>query len=64
MKVNVDVLVLNQVRSQANSVAIINQGKVSENQYQTYTGHDVSITKIYNSNVQIYVMQNSYTKIF
>lgn len=36
MKVNVDVLVLNQVRSQANSVAIINQGKVSENQYQTY----------------------------
>lgn len=36
MKVNVDVLVLNQVRSQPNSVAIINQGKVSENQYQTY----------------------------
>lgn len=36
MKVNVDVLVLNQVRSQPNSVVIINQGKVSENQYQTY----------------------------
>lgn len=36
MKVNVDVLVLNQVRSQPNSVAIINHEKVSENQYQTY----------------------------
>lgn len=36
MKVNVDVLVLNQVRSQPNSAAIINQWKVSENQYQTY----------------------------
>lgn len=61
MKVNVDVLVLNQVRSQPNNQS---RESVRKSISNLYTGYDVSNTKIYNSNVQIYVMQNSYTKIF
>lgn len=61
MKVNVDVLVLNQAEFSGDNQS---RESVRKSISNLYTGHDVSNTKIYNSNVQIYVMQNSYTKIF